>query len=376
MISDYKFQDLAKFIEDVKFLIAKDGGANLAQASSGGSTIELIFRIIKLFLLWVFLIIIIYMIYKIIFYGYPRFPIDLMRFKLSNKVDVKAVLGDVNGPLYKHVSSLKEERMNDALEYFNQQGFLLLNEECNDDKLCKSIFHDLDSNINKEYEGSEEEALNNYYKYYETITTKLGLNGLSSQNRITKLQGIYDKVFSDYLTFYRNEILLRESSIQCMKNDGKDDKKRENLNNSKKALIRELETIMRNANCVRINTECEFAKLFVDPNFTLACNEDKKKLVEKQLNRMGNYKQKTAEYKKLERNIKNNERKLKFSGLLKKKDKRETKRKLAEDKNKQNLVKIEIIDIKREATEIVENNMKNTPPGLSIANPTHNDIIS
>jgi len=379
MISDYKFQDLAKFIEDVKFLIAKDGGASLAQAAGGGTTIELIFRIIKLFLLWVFLIILIYMIYKIIFYGYPRFPIDLMKFKLNNKVDVKKVVGDVNGPLYKHVMLLKEPRMKDVLEYFNQKGFMLLNEECRTNN-CISVFHDLDRIITEEYEAefnasSVEEAMNNYYKYYEAITSRLGLKGLSSQNRITKLKGIYDSVYIDYLTFYGNEILIRENSIQCMKNNGKDDKKRKELNEVKKTLIKELETIMKNTNCKRINTECEFAKLFVDPNFTLACNDDMKKLVEQQLNNMG-YKQKTDRYKKLGREIKDKERKLKFSGFLKKKDKRETKLKLEQQKQEQNQVKIEIIDMKREATELVKSSLKNKPPTLPITNPTYKDIIS
>lgn len=379
MISDYKFQDLAKFIEDVKFLIAKDGGASIAQAATGGTTIELIFRVIKLFLLWVFLVIMIYVIYKIIFYGYPRFPIDLMKFKLNNKVDVKKVVGDVNGPLYKHVMLLKEPRMEDALEYFKKQGFSLLNEECTNDN-CTSIFHDLDRIITEEYEAefnasAVEEAMNNYYKYYEAITSKLGLKGLSSQNRVIKLKGVYDTVFTDYLTFYGNEILLRENSIQCMKNNGKDDKKRGELNEVKKALIRELETIMKNTNCKRINTECEFARLFVDPNFRLTCNDDMKKLVQQQLNRMG-YKQKADRFKKLEREIRDKERKLQFSGFLKKKDKRETKKKLAERKNERNLVKIEIIDMKREATEIVKSNMKNKPPELSVANPTYKDIIT
>lgn len=379
MISDYKFQDLAKFIEDVKFLIAKDGGANVAQMAGGGTTIELIFRIIKLFLLWVFLIIIIYMIYKIIFYGYPRFPIDLLKFKLNNKVDVKRAVGDVNGPLYKYVMLLKEPRMKDALEYFNKQGFMLLNEECKTDN-CVSVFHDLDRIITEQYEGefnasSVEEALNNYYKYYDVITSRLGLKGLSSQNRVTKLKGVYDSVFIDYLTFYGNEIMIRESSIQCMKNNGKDDNKRRELNEVKKTMMKELETIMKNTNCKKINTECEFAKLFVDPNFTLACNDDMKKLVEQQLNNMG-YKQKADRFKKLGGMIKDNERKLKFSAFLKKKDKRNTKQKLAERKNEQNRIKIELIDMKREATEIVKKSLKSKPLKLSIANPTSKDIIA
>jgi hypothetical protein len=375
MISDYKFQDLAKFIEDVKFLIAKDGGASLAQAAGGGTTIELIFRIIKLFLLWVFLIILIYMIYKIIFYGYPRFPIDLMKFKLNNKVDVKKVVGDVNGPLYKQVTLFKEPRMEAVLEYFNKKGFLLLNEECDKDN-CKSIFHDLDRIIDEEYgESKEEEALNNYYKYYQVITSRLGLNGLTSYERITKVREVLDNVFTNYFDFYRNEILIRENSIQCMRNDGKDDAKREKIKQSKTRLIKELETIMKNANCVRVNTECEFARLFVDPNFSLECTEDKKKLVEAQLNRMNTYKEKKNRYKKLEREIKDKERKLQFSGFLSAKDKRKTKQQLAERKNEKNQVKIEIIDITREATRIVEDNMKNSPPGLSIKNPTYKDII-
>ena len=378
MISDYKFQDLAKFIEDVKFLIGKDGGAGFAQAAGGGTTIEIIFRIIKLFLLWVFLIILVYAIYKIIFYGYPRFPIDLMKFKFNNKVSVKSVVGDVNGPLYKHVMLLKEPRMADALAYFNKQGFMLLNEECSNDN-CISVFHDLDRIITDEYESefnasSVEEALNNYYKYYAAITAKLGLTGMSSQNRITKLKNVYDSVFIDYLTYYRNELLLRENSIQCLKNNGKTDKKRGELNEVKNTLVKELETIMKSTNCKRVDTECEFARLFVDPNHTLSCNDDIKKLVEQQLQRMG-YKEKHDRYKHLQKSISDKKRKLQFSGFLKKKDKRETKQKLELQKQEQDRVKIEIIDMKREATEIVKQNLKNNPPSLPIDNPTYKDII-
>jgi hypothetical protein len=378
MISDYKFQDLAKFIEDVKFLIGKDGGAGFASVAGGGTTIEIIFRIIKLFLLWVVLIIIIYVIYKIIFYGYPRFPVDLMKFKLNNKVNVKSVVGDVNGPLYKYVMLLKEPRMADALSYFNKQGFMLLNEECNSDN-CISIFHDLDRIITDEYESefnatSVEEAINNYYKYYESITAKLGLIGVSSQNRITKLKNVYDSVFIDYLTYYSNEILLRENSIQCMKNNGKDDKKRGELNEVRKTLVKELETLMKSINCKKVDTECEFARLFVDPNHTLTCNDDMKKLVEQQLQRMG-YKEKHDRYKQLQKSISDKKRKLNFSGLLKKKDKRETKNKIASQKKEQDIVKIQIIDMKREATEIVKQSLKNKPPSLPIANPTYKDVI-
>lgn len=378
MISDYKFQDLAKFIEDVKFLIGKDGGAGLASVAGGGTTIEIIFRIIKLFLLWVFLIIIIYVIYKIIFYGYPRFPVDLMKFKLNNKVNVKSVVGDVNGPLYKYIMLLKEPRMADALSYFNKQGFMLLNEECKSDN-CISIFHDLDRIITDEYESefnanSVEEAINNYYKYYESITAKLGLIGVSSQNRIIKLKGVYDSVFIDYLTYYSNEILIRENSIQCMKNNGKDDKKRGELNEVKKTLVKELETLMKSINCKKVDTECEFARLFVDPNHTLSCNDDMKKLVEEQLQKMG-YKEKQDRYKHLQKSMSDKKRKLKFSAFLKKKDKRETKSKMAAQKQEQDMVKIQIIDMKREATEIVKQSLKNKPPSLPIANPTYKDII-
>jgi hypothetical protein len=378
MISDYKFQDLAKFIDDVKFLIGKDGGAGFASVAGGGTTIEIIFRIIKLFLLWVFLIIIVYVIYKIIFYGYPRFPVDLMKFKLNNKVNVKSVVGDVNGPLYKYVMLLKEPRMADALSYFNKQGFMLLNEECTNDN-CISIFHDLDRVITDEYESefnatSVEEAINNYYKYYESITAKLGLIGISSQSRITKLKSVYDSVFLDYLTYYRNEILLRENAIQCMKNNGKDDKKRGELNEVRKTLIRELEMLMKSINCKKVDTECEFARLFVDPNHTLSCNDDMKKLVEQQLQRMG-YKEKHDRYKHLQKSISDKKRKLKFSGLLKKKDKRETKDKIESQKKEQDIVKTQIIDMKREATEIVKQSLKNKPPSLPIANPTYKDII-
>lgn len=292
MINNYKFQDLAKFIDDLKFLIGRDGGAglNLSGVMGGGSTIEIIFRVIWLFLLWVLLVIIIYVIYKVLFYGYPRFPIDLIRFKFNNKVNVKSVVGGINGPLYKYIVQLKDDRLKDTLQYFNKQGFKLLKDDCNNDN-CESIFAELDNIVSNEYHefnvSKVEEALSDYYKYYTSITFSLGLNIESPQNRVAKLRSILNTVFADYLKYYRTEILRLENTLLCKKNTGKDPKSRENETKDTKRLEGELALMLKSINCKKITTDCEFAKLFLDPQHNLDCNDKIGKLVEKQLKSMG-----------------------------------------------------------------------------------------
>jgi hypothetical protein len=377
MIQDYKFQDLAKFIDDVKFLIAR-GGSQLGGIKGVGgpvTIIELIFRVIWLFILWVVLMVIVYTIYKIIFYGYPRFPLDLLKLKFSNKVSVKSVVGDVNGQLYKYVMELTNGRLNGALEYFNKQGFMLLNDDCTR-KDCISVFHDLDRVITEEYDSeynSEkvEAALDDYYKYYDSIISNLNIRGQEADMKINKLKDMYENVFKNYINYYQSEILTRENAINCKVIDGKTDEKRGQAREAKKSLENELKGIFKTMNIKKIDTTCLFARLFPDPSQNLECSVDINVLVNQKLVSLG-YDGPKNRYRQLEREIRKDSQ---FIGLKLPKDKKRAKERIRKKKEEQRELKIQMIDMKNQALVLVKSEMKDTLPMLPIANPTSKDII-
>jgi hypothetical protein len=379
MISKYNFQDLAKFIDDVKFLLARGGGGMqdlVASNFSGKSMPEIILRVIWLFLLWVFIIIIIYVCYKLLFKGYPRFPVDLLKFKIYNKVNVKQVVGDVNGTLFSNIFTLTDPVNEDALTYFNKRGFLFYNDECRSED-CKTIFQQVITVIDKEY-GPEfntnkvEEALGDYFKYYNAVTTKLGLRGDTPVNRNNRLNNLIDNVFNDYMRYYLSEIIMRENTLNCMFNDGKNDGKRNEIYNKRKQLEKEFEVLLKSINCKKVNTTCEFARLFIDPNINIACNGDSKNVVDKILNENGDYKNKKSRYATLEKEINGINRSLPVALPKRKKELKERKKNKETEKNQ---VKIDMIDIRNNALAAAEVQMRSIMPPLPIQNPTHKDII-
>lgn len=175
MISDYKFQDLARFIEDIKFLLARGGGMRdvLQSQFEGKSLPQIILMFIWWFLLWVFVVILIYMVYQIIFKGYPRFPLDLVRFRLYNKVDVKRAVGGVNGKLYANIDALNNTSLAKAKKFYTTFGIDVATFDCGED-MCKDVFSDTVDIINRYYapvfgDSKVDVALSEYFMFYQSM---------------------------------------------------------------------------------------------------------------------------------------------------------------------------------------------------------------
>lgn len=326
MISDYKFQDLAKFIEDVQFLMSRGGGMQnfVANNFAGKSVPEIILRVVWLFLLWVFIIIVVYMVYQIIFKGYPRFPIDLLKLKFYNKVDVKGTIGGVNGMLFQNIFNLTDPSMKEAIAYFTSIGIPLTDDQCIDTP-CKDVFSNMVEMIDKYYEpvystSKVDMALSDYFTYYSTLSNKLGARGLKLEDKIKKMEEINEKV-SSYMTFYQDVILDQEREIDCLVNDGKDDGTRKVIADTKKDLERELKDLFKKFNIVKVTTTKSFAKAFLDPSIGGQCGPGVKEVIQKILNGNG-YNAKKSALMKAEKHVKKTKTATRFAiGNKKKKQK-------------------------------------------------------
>lgn len=368
MSINYKFQDLAKFIEDVKFLIARGGGGLFPSPGSlAGKTIpEIILRIVWLVILWILIFILVYVVYKTIFKGYPRFPVDLLKLKFYNKVDVKSAVGDPNGLLYDSIHELSADEMKDALAYYGKSGY---------DFGSPSIFQEVKDAIVKEYQpeyntDGTKEALSDYYKYFIQINNHLGLKGQSSSSKVAFLKSLYDDVFANYINWYLNEVVSKERMFNCILNNGKTDDKRGQIAQKKKQLEREYDDLLHRVNCKKIATTCEFAKLFVDPDVSLECKGDNKTLINKWLKQLG-YDAPRLRYRQLEREIRNDKRSMPFKlPAAKKRAKERIKWKTEEQKK----LKMQMIDIQKQAIANAEAEAR-TVKLPSINNATSKDII-
>lgn len=371
MSLNYKFQDLAKFVDDIKFLLASGGGL-FPVGIANKSLPEIILRIIWIVILWVFIFVLVYVVYKIIFKGYPRFPLDLLRLNFYKKVDVKSSVGDPNGLLYDSINDLSTDEMKEALVYLSKNGHNFMSGGDNN----TTIFQEVKDTIVKEYSpeyntDGTKEALSDYYKYFQQITDNLGLKGQPSTIKVTKLKGLYDSVFSNYIGWYLDEVVAKERMIHCVFNDGKTDEKRGEIKAKKKSLENEYRALMQSTDCKKVDTTCEFAKLFVDPDFSLQCPGDNKKLVEKWLKALG-YEQPRLRYRQLEREIKRDERAMPFKIP---KAKKRAKERIKWKKEEQKKLKIQMIDIQREAIAKAEAEAKAVSlPNLNKA--TYKDIIA
>lgn len=274
MITNYKFQDLAKFVEDLKFLLARGGTSGFLSSFSGqNSTItQIVLSWIYTAIVWILIILAVYVIYQILFKGYPRFPIDLAKFKLYNRVDTKKNLGGPKGLLYSNIFTLSEPSMNEPL------SIILGNQQSN-------VFRELVNTIDDMYEpvyGTNriEAALTDYYTFYPSITTGLGLQYLQGENRSQKMRDTIVTVFEDYLTFY-TQLFSLNKQLACLFNEGRNDKRRANFKTLKTNIETQLQNTYKQWNIVPVETKKIFASSFIEPSHTSQCGIPFHKILEK-----------------------------------------------------------------------------------------------
>lgn len=265
MITNYKFQDLAKFVEDLKFLLARGGTSGLWGKFSGeNSTItQIVLSWIYTVVVWILIILAVYVVYQIIFKGYPRFPIDLAKFKLYNRVDTKKIVGGSKGLLYSNIFTLSEPSMREPLS-------IILGSQQN------NMFRELIETIDDTYElafgvNRIEEALTDYYTFYPSINKGLGLHYISPEDRSKKIRDTVSNAFDDYLNLY-TRIFVLNKQLACLFNEGRDDKRRNEFNVLKKSVQEQVQNIYKQWNIVPVETKKIFASSFVEPSYTSKCN--------------------------------------------------------------------------------------------------------
>ena len=276
MITNYKFQDLAKFVEDLKFLLARGGTSGFLSSFSGqnSSITQIVLSWIYTVVVWILIILAVYVIYQIIFKGYPRFPIDLAKFKLYNRVDTKKIVGGPKGLLYSNVFTLSEPSMDEPL------SIVLGSQQSN-------VFRELVNTIDDMYEPAYgtnriEAALTDYYTFYPSVSKGLGLHYLPPENRSKKMRDTIVTVFEDYLTLY-TQLFSLNKQLACQFNEGRDDKKRAEFKAVKKNIEAEVQNMYKQWNIVPIETKKIFASSFIEPSYTSQCGMPFHKILEKTL---------------------------------------------------------------------------------------------
>jgi hypothetical protein len=281
MIPNYKFQDLAKLVEDLQFLLAKGGtpGDRLSKAKYYTKVTGFVFwTVFKGIIYYVIL----YTIYQIIFYGYPRFLVDMFKLKFYNKVDLKGTL-NANELLYKQFRLLMEGNLESSFRDFQK-----LDEDYDNIKknlFASNVFLDVSTTLINHYSKefpSEDDRFNaafiDYFGYYDSITSVLNIKGLQINNKRALIESLKYSVLRNYINLEKDKsdkpksfydiIMNYERNIVCRGgNDGKTDVQRAKINMKNKHITRTYNEFKKRWGIVKIETSKNFAKRFVDPVF-------------------------------------------------------------------------------------------------------------
>lgn len=293
MISNYKFQDLAQLVNDLKFLMARGGGPTdrLTKMTAMLEVVTIIFwHVLK----FVVVLIVLYTMYHLVFKGYPRFPLDLSKWKFYNKLNFKAELSS-NNLLYNNLNDLAtDEGLMKAFKDYSDLG-LTLNTTNVFSKLLTNIMQNYSEGF-KDDKHRVEAAMKDYFAYYDVITDKLGLKGMDLSSKRSLLMMLKQDVFNNFVkidglptnfaAFY-DLLMDKEFGILCLANDGKNAKKRDSISKKKKQLRKNLNELMDRYNIVKVETVKNFAKKFMDPEFVL--NDEKSSICKRQDNVVNNY---------------------------------------------------------------------------------------
>lgn len=270
---NYKFHDLATFVEDVKFLLTHGGGSGMAEHKS---ITEIVVMWIWTIMVWLLIFLVVYIIYKLIYTGYSRSLVDLTKFKFYNKVDVKKEVGDTNGLLYKNILNLTND--NDVIHAMSIM---------NVPNIGKNALQAITLHYGGNNDGDKfETAFSDYYSYYNAITDGLSMRHLSSKDKSSKVGTFFKSVMYDYGMFYSKLVGMMQS-WHCMFNEGKDEDSRKKLGEEKARLAEQIQEIQNNWNIRPIETNKLFAQSFPEPSFMSKCSTSSAVIVEHELQSSG-----------------------------------------------------------------------------------------
>lgn len=268
----YNFKDLARFVDDIKFLITRGGEGNPLQNETLTKKILgwIVFVVLILLIIYV-----LYLVYCMIFRGYSRTLRDFFTLSFSNQVDSTKIIGGEQGQLYKTLIALQNSKLSDAYNILANNGYPLVAQECEGDN-CQNVFWNLFSIIDRYYEpdfGSEKntKALVEYYMYFAQTQKHLSLTTLNnSRDRIAKMTKMTDSLYK-YEELY-NDILDIEVQLVCLEN-GTTDQEIKQKEEERKALKKTLKGIFDEFDIQPVITPKEFANYYTAPVYIARCGE-------------------------------------------------------------------------------------------------------
>jgi hypothetical protein len=273
MIANYNFKDLSKFIEDLKFLFARGGGAEEIDGDyKPRSVMQKIWGILFIAVQIILLFLVIIYTYKLLTGGYPRFLIDMLTFKFSNKLNTTKEFGGTDGIFFKQIYEMTEPPLSDGVLRVESSGVELRDT----DLFSRDIFQAVKDNIENVYEPLAKYektslSLQEYYLYHDVIFDALGFKQLVDNNqpniktRSEKIKNVVDNVIGNYLEFYTKTTQL-ENNVNCSFIDGSSQKDRKKNDSNRKAKENILKEHMNTYDMKRVDTSRKFAERF--PNIS------------------------------------------------------------------------------------------------------------
>lgn len=266
----YNFKDLARFIDDIKFLLARGGEGETIQPPT--LTKRIIGWIVFVFLILV-LSYVIYVIYALIFRGYSRSLLDFLTLSFSHSVDTNKILGSENEQLYKSIVALQNKKFSNTFNILQQYGYPIGVEKCEDDG-CTNVFTNLVYAIDKYYEPNFKSekttnALLEYYKYFLPTYYHLSLWKIDSDKRVSRITSIVEQLYK-YEELY-NDILDIEVQIVCFANLSTTDQQRASKETERIELQNKLKQLFTSFDIKPITTSKDFANYYTAPIYKIKC---------------------------------------------------------------------------------------------------------
>lgn len=324
MAFNYKFHDLATFVEDIKFLLTHGGG--LGSQEGHKSITEIVVLWIWTAMVWLAIALVVYIIYKLIYTGYSRFLVDVTKLKFFHKVDVKKEVGGTQGFLFKNFYSLQNDSdIKQAMSIMKMPN------------VGRKALETIAEYYSHQNDGDQfENALSDYFSYYNAVTDGLNMRHMLPKDKSTKVRALFKTVFQEYGMFY-SKLVAMIKSWSCMFNEGKDDSSRKRLNMEKEKLAQQIRDLYEKWNIRPVETNKMFAASFPEPSFVGKCGTSSETIVAHEL--------KSSGFEDNQRTISNKEHEL--SKLLKRPSKNKDAIQALE--NEINTLKVEMAKTRAEA---------------------------
>jgi hypothetical protein len=290
-IKNYDFKDLAKFVDDLKFLLGRDNFDVFGGASKSLGTTLILWRIIYFVVFIILFIIIIYIIsivFKILFQGYSRFFSDLVKLQFSRKLNIQSELGGANGLLFKHIYDMTDDDTKVGINHFERRMVPFTDIDC-ESRNCQTVFQSIVDNIESLYStvtNTEkiETAIMDYYLYNDVIYNSLGLKGENIFTAKMKIKKALEDMLPDYFQTYA-DLISKDLDVQCVIVEGDTTNRRnekEQLRNQKKS---DRNNAYKTYGIKVVQTSKKFAEKYLDVEMYGQCGRSIQSIFNNELNK-------------------------------------------------------------------------------------------